>query len=437
MSEARPMFVGRTRFSLYVPGNQSFRASSVAFGSAEEYKEWLWSEKRLDQRCDIFLTMTLPQIAVGAKEYPIRHIVSYPSELPRRYKALLQAAADEYDFLFLDRVSEGGKHSVPGSGNQSAEDTVRQCVRSLDGQEGVVFGYYRIDDDDVLSDDYWPTVAPYLTEQHVGWIVSPGLGLNGVYRDSSVYHLRLRHHPMASPGLLEVCAIDHYGSLIRPHVTSHSRSDRKNPVILDSRIPLWIRTIDGYTDSRAGTFADPVAEAVVVDSQAVAGELPDDASLQRFSRIFHRLTAGSPPDSFRSELTPFDIPITDLPREIPIPSRPGGNIRVVLRAQGPRSNKLLLLGARLCDDEGCVMDAQRASKLEIEGLGLSRDPKLGWFRYLSGGPGGMRHVVDFALPSGVRLDALMFRRWDKAEQDTDRLLGGLLAYSIDDVEMVS
>ena len=77
------MFVGQTRFSLFQPGSSAWKASSSDSALNEEsYRDYLYSEERMESRINIFLEHSIPTIAQAAKYHRIRHIVSFSESLP-------------------------------------------------------------------------------------------------------------------------------------------------------------------------------------------------------------------------------------------------------------------------------------------------------------------------------------------------------------------
>src|SRR5699024_123586 len=98
------MFIGQTRFSLFMPGSSAWRASdNTRFRSESEYLEYLYSEERLEARAKLFFDFSLPQLADAARGYDVTHLVSYSDSLPAKYQRQLEEAAAGYDFLQLDR----------------------------------------------------------------------------------------------------------------------------------------------------------------------------------------------------------------------------------------------------------------------------------------------------------------------------------------------
>lgn len=229
------MFVGATRFSLYQPNSDLWLASNGTKISPDEYLEFLYDDARMAPRCDIFLTCTLPMLALAAEGHDVRHVVSFSDNLPEKYRSQLVAAAKQFDFLVLDEVPVGESSlDLPQFG--------REYSRRL-GVEGQPYGQYRLDDDDVLSRDYFDQMVPHITPEHVGWVVTLGKGVTAIYSDGKFYFAKEAVLPLHSKGHLAV--VQWSGSeFLTPPTVPHNSSDRHNPVILDSRefSHLWVRS---------------------------------------------------------------------------------------------------------------------------------------------------------------------------------------------------
>src|SRR5699024_3692263 len=116
---------------------------------------------------------------------------------------------------------------------------------------------------------YFNQMAPYLSTAHVGWKVSFGKGLTGIRYAGQYYNIRQVYSPMIAIGLLSISRVTPGGDLVEPEEVSHSQSDSKHPVILDSRVPgfFWSRHAQQDTDMRPGV------------------ELSEDISQQRINAL--------------------------------------------------------------------------------------------------------------------------------------------------------
>lgn len=231
-------FLGHTRFSLLEPNSPSWRLSrEVGKSNREEYATKLFSESRLASRSHIFLNYTLPIIDMAASHHNIIHIVSYPSELPTKYKRMLLDASERFTWLYLDECT-------------SAKNRGRYLDRIAKEHFAVdsIYSEYRLDDDDVLSSTFFDQLSPYVRDVHVGSMVSLGLGVQSFYDKGTFLKPRLEHRPKIAIGLARICRVD-ANEITGPTRVSHTRSDRVCTVVLDSRSVAYIHTLHLNQDS--------------------------------------------------------------------------------------------------------------------------------------------------------------------------------------------
>ena len=101
-------FIGRTRYSLFVPNSESWRLSQGEDEQAiKDYRAELYDTARLKLRQEIFLNHTLPNLKIAAEGFDVTHVVSFSASLPEEFKDALRNAAEEYPFLILDEQADG------------------------------------------------------------------------------------------------------------------------------------------------------------------------------------------------------------------------------------------------------------------------------------------------------------------------------------------
>jgi hypothetical protein len=155
----------------------------------------------------------------------------------------MQEAGRRFPFLLLDEIPASGVGGL----------NMHKAARSILIREGLPrttpFGALRLDDDDILSADYFEQMAQYISEAHVGYVVTLARGITALYENGQFYFARDAVFPLHSKGHLGICRYDEKGNLITPVGTAHNRSDRVNPVILDSRkfSHIWVRSVSQDT----------------------------------------------------------------------------------------------------------------------------------------------------------------------------------------------
>lgn len=232
------LFIGHTRFSLFEPNSGAWVASNNSkFTSEDEYRAYLFSEERLSLRTKIFTEYSLPILASASSGYEYFHVVSYSDTLPAAYESALTDAAEEYPFVILNKYVGG--HCTSNTHHVVARLFGPGGARS----RGEAIGLFRLDDDDLVTADYFRRMAQHVREDNVGYQVSFARGITALYRDGLFENFRETYHPMNSMGLLSVGRVTATGQFELPKEVSHTRSDRANPVILDARhlAYLWVR----------------------------------------------------------------------------------------------------------------------------------------------------------------------------------------------------
>lgn len=388
------MFIGHTRFSLYNPRSSSWKATNGRFTTPEEYEAYLYSDERLGPRCRIFLEYSLPQLQIAAKDHELVHVVSYSVNMPEKYKALLVQAVERFSFLELD---EHGPTRRPTD------------LMSLAGKRagpGDAFGTYRLDDDDLLTADYFDQVAAYVVPGNAGMQVSLASGYTALYEDGRFTNFRETYWPMLAIGLLSVHRFNVDGSVTSPAHAPHHLSDRSNPVILDARRPayIWTRhteqdTAMDYTpeDARAKVVSlmsqYPKAKQVLVDSLFPA--LMGSVVTPRVEVIFEGEAELAGPLAFRF-------------------SEPQNVFSVEIEAQfgegAVQGNALVSLD--LVDEMGAPVSP---AGVTIAGVPVSANPSVGFYQYLDSVRGTRITSLDFDLPTGVLCAGIRIQHWKRRE----------------------
>ncbi|WP_170228550.1 glycosyltransferase [Nesterenkonia populi] len=249
---ASPLFVGHTRFSVHQFGSRYFNATregdTGARFSEDEYTAWLYSAERLNPRTEIFTELTLPQLAIAAEGFNVVHYVSFSPSLPREHREALETAAAKYSFLALNETTEVVS-STP------SKKLIRAAAQKHGLTDGPV-GLYRLDDDDVLSTNYFHRMAPYVTSKHIGWWVSQGLGMASIRLGDRFVYARQYYYPKSAFGPLCIAGYQD-GEVTHARAPKHTIMDHTNPTILDSREPAYFHIRHRGQDSTLGGKPEP------------------------------------------------------------------------------------------------------------------------------------------------------------------------------------
>ncbi|MGO4192923.1 DUF6270 domain-containing protein [Arthrobacter sp. YAF17] len=415
-------FIGHTRFSLLNPDSPAWLASNGSrFKTAEDYREHLYSSERLDVRCQIFLEASLPQLKQASEGYDYKHVVSYSADLPLAYQSKLEQAARDYEFLILDcHSSKGGSRPLFHVANEMFGPGGHPDLAAKP------FGWFRLDDDDLLSVDFFRQMDGYISDANVGMQVSFGTGVTALFEDGDIYNPRSAHHPLLAIGLLNICRYDGNGALQRPVEASHNRSDRFNPVILDSRriSYLWLRHV-GQDTTLAGEESD--RDAVVARTLQDMARFPRVDSLEAVETAFPVLAG-----KFNVSPSPGMCLLGSAPSKTALDEKgfrvATGSVAGLLQVELALDSAVgtvpgnALLGLELVDLAGTPITGDTmAQELRAQGLTFSSVPGIGHFRYLNTRAGTLDYSVSINLPPGVRCVSILLRRWNNPALSIDSL----------------
>lgn len=399
-------FIGRTRYSLFNPTSTSWRLTqqdgaatagakshAKTAKSVENYKKELYAPARLDLREEIFIQHTLPALAAAARDFDVVHVVSYSESLPEKYQRSLAAAAQRYDFLHLDKRPDG-KAGTP------LADIAREHVAA-----GEAFGQYRLDDDDVLSTEYFATMARYVRPEYCGMAVSLPLGVEGILHRGRVTNLRQAHFPMNSMGLMYVCQFGEDGKLQSPRPAPHNMVDRKSPVILDSRKLGYFR-FNHLSQDNALRAKDGPSMSSLVKAMSKYPRFEDGDTLERLFPTVASLVV----DERTANALPRPTLVWAAARlEMPRP----------LQAFHLELDHIFAPTAR--PHQGLVtLDIQTADGhpvpggASLPGVPKSVQAEVGYYKYLDSRPGSGSSTMEVFLPDGYRVVGLGVRRFGKS-----------------------
>ena len=233
------LFIGHTRFSLFEPNSGAWVASNNSrFANEDDYRRYLFSDERLGLRAQIFIDYSLPILALASTGHSYYHVVSYSEELPTKYEKILEDAARRYPFLVLNKYVGG--HCKSNTHHVAAR---LYNPETGDRARGEPIGLFRLDDDDLLSVEFFNRMATHIRPDNVGYQVTFARGVTALYKNGAFENMRESYHPMNSMGLLSIGRVTSTGQFELPREVAHNKSDRANPVILDSRHIgyLWVR----------------------------------------------------------------------------------------------------------------------------------------------------------------------------------------------------
>ena len=288
------MFYGVTRYSLFSPGSHSWKTSrSGVFKTPEEYKNYLFSEQRLQLRAELFLTKSVPALAVMAENHDYKHFVMYSELLPERHKELLFAAAALHPFLIPVEWND----VVRGSGIEEVRPLIEEDLAAKFNAEDDVqpVVWFRIDDDDLLATDYLTRLETYRTPNHHGMAISFGLGLTAYKADHELVGLREQYYPKSGAGMAFVSAFDpQTGRLAITTPGAHLGIDRVMPTILDSREHMFFLVRHGDQDSALNETPHERVAASLARLDKLPAVRAADISPEKWPTLIEDIVRGEP-----------------------------------------------------------------------------------------------------------------------------------------------
>lgn len=383
-------FIGRTRYSLFVPNSESWRLSQGEDEQAiKDYRAELYDTARLKLRQEIFLNHTLPNLKIAAEGFDVTHVVSFSASLPEEFKDALRNAAEEYPFLLLDEQADG-----------KVGRSLKLLARKR-AEPGEVFGLYRLDDDDVLATNYFSRMKRFMRPNFAGMVVSFPLGIEAILDDMMISNLKTAHFPMNSMGLMHVCRLGKT-RVIAPRGGEHNKADRDNAVVIDSREIGYFRFNHIDQDNVLRLSAGASLSAL----KKQMARYPDFNDTETLAKLFPTI-----PPLLTSEeevsLVEGSIRVWKplcIPVQIPVSSC---SFKVEHSFPEGAEERQALVTFEVVDEHGVGID----DDFEIPGLPKSPKRSIGFYRYLNVVSGVSETELDVALPKGVFLKSITLKRF--------------------------
>lgn len=288
------MFYGVTRYSLFSPGSHSWKTSrSGVFKTPEDYMQYLFSEKRLNLRAEMFFEKAVPALSAMAENHDYKHFVMYSKLLPKRHQEILFAAASKYPFL----VPVEWNDVVRGTGIEEVKPLIEQDLAGKFAADAGVqpVAWFRLDDDDLLAADYLTHLEEYRTLNHVGMAISFGLGLTAYKGERELVNLREFYHPKSAQGMAFVSAFDPSErslSIVTPG--PHHGVDQVMPTILDSREHMFFQVRHSDQDSTLNETPHERVAASLARLDKLPAVRAADISAGKWPSLIEDIVRGEP-----------------------------------------------------------------------------------------------------------------------------------------------
>lgn len=251
--EINSAVIGLMNFSVLFETTTAYKEARKKY---TDYKKSILNSDRLKIRENIFFKHTVPVLISAAEKLESEGVVLkfavaiaelLPSELQDKFNNL---AADYSHIFRVVTVNERQSHSWREVLNEEMENVSESYVIK---KSSMTFANFRLDDDDVLSEDYFNLVKGYLSTEFHDYYISFPKGYVGFY-DAGYKGFYKSNRPFLAIGLLKVCEYSLVSNEIvteNPSVysCSHTNIVENERVVLDSRIPVYIWTVHYFSDT--------------------------------------------------------------------------------------------------------------------------------------------------------------------------------------------
>lgn len=388
-------FVGTTRFSVYQPGSIEWKASGKFFDE-QSYLNYLYSEQRMRYRLSVFIKISLPLLAEASRGINFIHILQYSKQMPKRYLDELKEAQQRFPFLHLVEVSVDLRFD-------NVWKKVRQELQTMSIQQGV-FGFFNLDDDDLLALDYFLTARTYLKAEFVGMYLSFGAGFTGFYDDEtqSVLEMRRCYVPKINIGLL---AISEYrdNNFFIPARGSHLSTDCSVPVILDSRTSkyFWMRSFHQDTAVDTVNLDDKLAK-INKEMSRHANDVNDTEVERLFPTLFAKIP-GAAMHNLQSITLPKQLAWVAV--SVPLAIR-GKRVSIKYKVTSAANTPI---------NAALISFVFSGDVTPLDGvLAKSSNSSIGFYRYLNTTPGSNEGEVSITVPEMAMLREIKLQLWKDA-----------------------
>ena len=193
---------------------------------------------------------------------------------------------------------------------------------------------------------------------------------------------------------------------MQPADAPHILSDRYDPVVVDARQPMffWTRHADQDTDFGTGVSKKAAREKILKELNARTSVDDTDEVSKLFPTIEERLQV-----TVFEPLSTEDVQVGDLPVSLPIPAC-ARVIELKLTVDAPEGNPPRggLVAFEFERIDGGRLDVEEVA---VEGLNLSPNPGIGWYKYLATSGGTTSQTVTVSIASMHRIKRIRLMKF--------------------------
>ena len=244
------------RYSLF---SEDLKAWKISRTDLESYRKQLFDEDRLNERFEMFKNITLPSLLnqkdinekIGETNLnKIQVFIATSESLPIEHKKNLEQLVKDYSWVTIKYLP-----SKKANISSIVESYIDEAYEEL-GQP-ILFSSTRLDDDDLLSKNFYTELETYTVNENTGRVISFSQGYWGLYdTGKNIFtHICERFSPKIALGMALINERNGNGYAYKSktiyELGNHTQVDRKVPVILDARKPMFIRTMHQQADTHS------------------------------------------------------------------------------------------------------------------------------------------------------------------------------------------
>lgn len=376
-----------------MPGSTSWNISSK---SQEAYLQELYSEKRMGPRINIFIKKALPIYSEYAKKYNYHHIIQVSSLMPEFYMNTLVAAKKAYPFIVIQIFDETGNSKSP-------------YQELFSGTPAGSVALFRVDDDDLLSKYYIDNLSMFVSDSFHGMAVSFGRGYSAQFNEDSFQDFRSCTKRFIAIGQAYIFEWKGSGDINLPKIHAHNKLDDFIPVIVYSKLPLYLWTHHSHQD----TFSTNPGSQKLVSSELLAMNPTYNYSeiIDHFPTLENDILACgnklSPKYTLEKPLKLKDVDYTIKIEDLEISSESIINVSYKISLSGSSYQGRSMLFAIQLDD----------NNVEVQGLVKSTSRNIGFYRYMTSVTEGAG--FSFVIPKGKRIISLKIIPWESKSAEAE------------------
>lgn len=257
----------------------------------DSYEKEVLNQERLARREQLFKKITLPSIInqSNLSSSDLTLLVITSDKLPKDNLNNLQNMIKDYSWAKIIKVSNNDTMV------NLIENVIKSELENFDEQ--VCYSTTRLDDDDALSNDFLNELNRYLDPKYNGFCVSFGKGYIGIFNEKygGYESFHQDYFPKIAIGLSLINTFDPSNKhLFNEKITifncgNHRKVDYESPTILESTIPLYLRTIHTSSDTSNSEQFRKMRSKPIVDPGLITKDFSFEMKYKSFEETTKQL----------------------------------------------------------------------------------------------------------------------------------------------------